>query len=116
MTAVTESDPAATSAQGAPAEAEEAAPRRRGAIWLERLAGVAFSFLLAAVCLVLYTRHNDFTFRYHPDELSKIRQIQSGGENRNLNHPLLLLEASQWVVQWLGTPNNDQAIVEVGRL
>mgnify|MGYP001175358245 FL=1 len=116
MTAVFEPPPEIRPADGTPEAAEAPAPRRRAAIWLERLAAVAFSFLLAAVCLVLFTRHNDFTFRYHPDELSKIRQIQSGGEERNLNHPLLLLEASQWAVQWLGTPNNDQAIVEVGRL
>lgn len=84
--------------------------------WLERCTAVAFSFFLAAVCLVLFTRHNDFTIRYHPDEPSKVRQILSEGELRNLNHPMLLLEASHWAVQWLGSPTDSQAVVEVGRL
>lgn len=90
--------------------------RPRRVVWLERAAAVAFSFFLAAVCLVLYTRNNDFTYNYHPDELSKISQIRSEGERRNLNHPMLLLEASHWASKWLGSPTDRQAVVETGRL
>lgn len=88
--------------------------RRR--VWLERAAAVAFSFCMAAACLVLYTRHNDFTPAYHPDEPGKISQILSDGSRRNLNHPLLMLEAAHWAHKWLGAPRDPQAVVEIGRL
>lgn len=55
----------------------------------------------------VFTWDNDFPYYYHPDEPSKVRQVQK--EFRNFHHPLLLLNATQWVVS-LTTPENSQEL------
>jgi hypothetical protein len=73
--------------------------------------GVGVFFFVA--CLFLYTRNNTFTFKYHPDEQSKTRQIIEG--TRNFNHPQLMLETTHLVVRLLGVAPKPQSVVEVGR-
>lgn len=75
--------------------------------------------LLAAVsvgmfrlCVELYTRHNTFPAAYHPDEGSKADQILS--DDRNFNHPLLMLEAALWVMDY-NPPQDREAVVQAGR-
>ena len=47
---------------------------------------------------VLFTRHNDFPYSYHPDESGKTGQVIKG--SRNYHHPLLLLSLT---VEWILT-------------
>jgi MFS family permease len=68
---------------------------------------------LFAACLYLYTRHNDFPHRWHPDEHGKAHQIITG--ERNFNHPQLLLEATQLVLAVGPTKPGWQTVVEAGR-
>lgn len=65
----------------------------------------AASFALCSVLLLwlavsLYMRHNRFPVYYHPDELSKGHQIQA--DERNFNHPQLMLECAIWMMQKRG--------------
>ncbi len=73
------------------------------------------SLLLWAACFGLYTRHYDvLPARYHPDEPGKAAQIIE--DDRNFNHPLLMLEVTQWAVAWSDTPREEEAVTQVGRL
>ena len=51
----------------------------------------ALALLLASVSLWISTLHNDFPQNYHPDEPSKIAQLVNPEQERNFNHPLLML-------------------------
>ncbi|MDY7109861.1 MAG: hypothetical protein SYC29_14610 [Planctomycetota bacterium] len=92
---------------GAP---RDAAPPRDGRL-------VLCSWLIAiavfAACLFLYSRNNTFSYRYHPDEAGKIEQILSN--ERNFNHPLLLLTATDVVSELAGMEDDRQEVVEAGR-
>src|SRR5262245_42312633 len=66
----------------------------------------AFSALFA-----LYTRGNDFPLYWHPDEYSKVLQIQN--RNFNFNHPQLMLSATIGAKHLLGIGNG---VVEIGRV
>lgn len=68
---------------------------------------------LFAACLFLYTRHNDFPLRWHPDEPGKAHQVITG--ERNFNHPQLLLEATQLVLAFGPDQASGQTVVEAGR-
>src|SRR5690606_36117277 len=81
--------------------------------WLERIAAVIVAIGLFYGCLWLYTQHNDFTLGYHADEWTKAEQLLS--ERRNFNHPLLMLEATEWALKRWPAGENPQAIVETGR-
>jgi 4-amino-4-deoxy-L-arabinose transferase-like glycosyltransferase len=70
------------------------------------IAIVAFSALF-----VLFTRGNDFPLYWHPDEESKVWQIQN--LNFNFTHPQLMLCATIAAKHLLGIGNDA---VEVGRL
>ncbi len=83
--------------------------------WGTRAAAVVFSIVLFNACLWLYTRHNDFTYRYHADEQTKADQIESYRAYRNFNHPLLLLEATELAVRRFDVEMETQPIVETGR-
>lgn len=74
---------------------------------------LALSFGLWAVCADLYQRHNRFPPRYHPDEGGKAIQILR--EERNFNHPQLMLEATLWLMERQKTPLEYDEIVFVGR-
>ena len=62
---------------------------------------------------VLFTRHNDFPYSYHPDEAGKAGQIIKG--SRNYHHPLLLLSATDIASRVGFVPRTPQPIVETGR-
>lgn len=79
-------------------------------------AAVALSLVFALAAFWLFTRHVDFPLDYHPDEWSKVAQIASSIQPRNLNHPPLMLEAANLARQWFDVPQNDQhALVMLGR-
>ena len=62
---------------------------------------------------VLFTRHNDFPYSYHPDESGKTGQVIKG--SRNYHHPLLLLSLTDVASRVGFVPRTPQAIVETGR-
>ena len=62
-----------------------------------------------------YRAYHTFPAEWHPDEPGKAAQILSPTGERNFNHPELLLETTQFVTDWLRTPRDTQAIVEIGR-
>ncbi len=75
--------------------------------------------VLAAIFVLLgfalYQEHRDWPAVYHHDEPSKVGQIVEN--TRNLNHPLLLLEATEWLRLLTGTPREDaETILTLGRL
>ncbi len=83
-----------------------AARRFLASPWLLALVIFAGSF-------VLFTRHNDFPYSYHPDESGKVGQVIKG--SRNYHHPLLLLSLTDVAARVGFVPRTPQAIVEVGR-
>jgi hypothetical protein len=64
-------------------------------------------------CFVLYTRHNDFPYTYHPDEGGKVFQILK--HTRNYHHPLLMLTTTEWVVRLTRVAHSPQAVAVAGR-
>lgn len=74
-------------------------------------------WLLAVVVFlgsfVLFTRHNDFPYSYHPDESGKCGQVIKG--IRNYHHPLLLLSLTDVASRAGFVARTPQAIVETGR-
>ncbi len=75
------------------------------------------AWLMAAALFIgsfiLFTRHHDFPYSYHPDEGGKVTQIIQG--IRNYHHPLLLLSATDIASRVGFVPRTPQAIVETGR-
>ena len=75
------------------------------------------AWLMAAALFIgsfiLFTRHHDFPYSYHPDEAGKVGQIIRG--SRNYHHPLLLLSATDIASRVGFVPRTPQAIVETGR-
>ncbi len=77
-----------------------------------RLAAVVCAF----IAFLLGIKNNDFPFYYHIDEPGKVAQLATG--ERNFNHPLLLLNATDLAIRVTGrTPSeiSPQAIVRIGR-
>jgi hypothetical protein len=72
-----------------------------------------FAVLLFALSLALFTRGNEFLFFYHPDESSKVQQIQTA--EWNFNHPMLMLTTARCVALVSGNLENSQAVVVLGR-
>jgi hypothetical protein len=72
-----------------------------------------WSLVLFACSVGLNTRHNDFPYFYHPDELGKVEQVLAG--KWNFHHPMLLLSASRWVFALQGGAGTEQSVVEAGR-
>ncbi|MDB5292005.1 MAG: 4-amino-4-deoxy-L-arabinose transferase and related glycosyltransferase of family-like protein, partial [Phycisphaerales bacterium] len=66
-----------------------------------------------AASFALYTRHNDFPAYYHDDEADKAAQITRN--DRNFNHPQLMLECAQIAAAATHTPPEIQPTVEIGR-
>ena len=75
----------------------------------------ALALLLASLSLWISTRHNDFPQNYHPDEPSKIAQLVHPAQERNFNHPLLMLETANAVRTALGVHNDERTVLIVGR-
>jgi len=66
--------------------------------------------------LLLFSRHNDFPFYYHPDEPGKVGQVIKN--KRNLHHPLLMLttaDLARRVTLWGDAKKDSQKVVAVGR-
>lgn len=74
--------------------------------------------LVLASAWWVFTWNNGFPYYYHPDEPSKVRQVQR--EYRNFHHPLMLLNTVQVVAGWGRAAGDEEAesqrIVAVGRL
>lgn len=83
--------------------------------WISRLGIAAYCVALLVFSSWFLGLHHRFPIEYHPDEPAKAAQVLSADGDRNFNHPLLLLEATQVMVRWLDTPRTSQATVEVGR-
>jgi hypothetical protein len=76
--------------------------------------GILQAVLFMAIALGLYLEHNDWPAVYHHDEPGKVAQLQRG--ERNLNHPLLLLEVTDVVRRVSGVSRvDDVGIVACGR-
>jgi len=84
-------------------------PKSRTELTQQRL----FTVALLALAFAIYTRHNDSSFSYHPDEFTKVEQVQNG--TRNFHHPLLLLTATNWLKELARQELDCQAIVQLGR-
>ena len=61
--------------------------------------------------MLWFSRGTDFPPFYHPDEINKVMQVQTG--DRNFNHPQLMLNSAA-ALYWLG--GSPQSIVETGKL
>ncbi len=88
-------------------------PDRRGEAPRHGTAVAALCLVAFALTVWLSTRHNTFPFYYHPDEPGKTRQLL-GGE-RNYRHPLLMLDTTQLVLDFLSDDPTRQEAVVVGR-
>ena len=76
--------------------------------------GIVQALLFTSVALCLYLEHNDWPAIYHHDEPSKVTQLQKN--ERNLNHPMLLLEAADLARRLAGVPRSDEGgILACGR-
>ncbi len=74
---------------------------------------VLASALLWVLLAPQFMRGLDVPLMWHPDEWTKVEQLQQ--DERNYNHPLLMLETTRIAMEWLGTERSDAAIVRVGR-
>ncbi len=81
---------------------------RRGRLWACLLA-----VFLALASGALFLSHCGFSVRCHTDEPGKVRQILL--RERNFNHPLLMLNTAQAVVDASGLAPTPQNVVRVGR-
>jgi len=82
-------------------------------VWRNIISSWAITVVVFAMCLFLYTRNNAFPYFYHPDEAGKVEQILAN--ERNFNHPLLLLTVTDLVSEITGMDRNRQETVIVGR-
>lgn len=89
--------------------------------FLRRAGHVVLAVLIAVFMSLgsyyLFTQNNDFPLSYHPDEWSKVDQIASRTQMRNLNHPLLLLETANLLREYRGLSirADDRDLAIVGR-
>jgi len=90
--------------------APEIAPPRD---WRKIISSWAIAIAVFAVCLFLYARNNAFPYYYHPDEAGKVEQILAN--ERNFNHPLLLLTATDLASEFTGMDRSRQETAIVGR-
>lgn len=93
-------------------------PHKPTAAWIRWSAQVLpclIAFGLASLSLWLFTRHNDFPIYYHPDEMSKVSQLVDPDQQRNYNHPLLMLEAATLAMKWSPESDSAQELVMLGR-
>lgn len=74
---------------------------------------LVFAALLFVATFFLCTRENRFPFFYHPDESSKVEQLQT--YEWNYHHPMLLLRTTQAVNLATGVRENAQEVCEQGR-
>jgi len=77
------------------------------------LQNTLLALLLFGATLFLFTRENQFPFFYHPDESSKVEQLQTS--KWNYHHPMLLLSATKGTMALTGEKENAQRVGETGR-
>jgi hypothetical protein len=77
------------------------------------LVALFISLALAGLSLYLFTRSNDFPVDYHPDENTKVEQLQSRRQMWNFHHPLLMLEAANLARQAWNVPVSDERQVAI---
>jgi prolipoprotein diacylglyceryltransferase len=70
---------------------------------------------IAAGSFWLFTRNDDFPVSYHPDEAGKAAQLLSPDQQRNFRHPLLLLEAADWMRRGSGAGMDERGVAVAGR-
>ena len=75
-----------------------------------RLFLIVWSLALFSLCFALNTRHNDFSWHYHPDEPGKVEQVREA--HWDFHHPFLLLGTVRWFADRTAP---EQTVVEVGR-
>lgn len=85
--------------------------------WLKKgLAAAAVTLLAGAVVLWLCHLYSDFPLGWHPDEPTKVNQLQNP-KVRNFFHPQLLLESTLLYMRLAGTDvTSDQMVAEAGRM
>lgn len=81
--------------------------------WLGRVGAVLLSSILFVASLSLYNTHTNFPVYWHPDEATKVNQIVS--DQRNYNHPQLLLEMTLQRLHWQKAEVNAQTALAAGR-
>jgi hypothetical protein len=81
------------------------------------ISAIVIAIAMAWASYHLFTRNNDFPLDYHPDEWSKVNQIASRTQIRNLNHPLLMLETANLLREYWGLSlrADDRELAIVGR-
>src|SRR5436190_13962169 len=82
-------------------------------IWLQRGIAALIGAVLFLVFLRLYTLHNAQPMHYHPDEQGKGEQVYY--DERNWNHPTLLLDSAAWAVNVFNVDMDVEKIVQTGR-
>lgn len=83
-------------------------------LWLgQAVALLALSLAIWAGCLRLFQLHNDFPSFDHPDERTKAAQLRDN--DRNYNHPQLMLEAALQVLPPLMPDADADGIVKQAR-
>lgn len=75
-------------------------PRRWGTILFQAASWGLCSVLLLWLAVGIFMRNNRFPVMYHPDEWTKAQQILQ--DERNFNHPQLMLEFAQWLMRQRG--------------
>ena len=83
---------------------------RRG---IEYAVVALFCCVLFASCFFLYTRHNNFSPNFHPDEPTKGVQILL--QSRNHRHPHLLLEGTEVALRLFGLARTPRNVMLTGR-
>lgn len=69
------------------------ARKRQAYVRAGRLIAAAMLLIFFLIAARLFTWHNGFSYRFHPDEITKARQLQSG--EYNFYHPQLLFRGAQ---------------------
>lgn len=80
---------------------------------MRTLQNTLLALLLFGATLFLFTRENKFPFFYHPDESSKVEQLQTS--DWNYHHPMLLLSTTKAAMTLAGEKENAQRVGEMGR-
>lgn len=99
-----------TDAPSAPVTNPAASSLRRR---IEYAAVALFCCVLFASSFFLYTRHNNFSPNFHPDEATKAVQVLT--QTRNHKHPHLLLEGTEVTLRLFGLARTPRNVVLTGR-
>lgn len=88
--------------------------RRGGELLFQTASWGLCSVLLLWLAVGIFMRNNHFPVMYHPDEWTKAQQILQ--DERNFNHPQLMLEFAQWLMRQRGLEprllNRDEVVFQ----